>query len=90
MLLTAMKMAVDEVPETRSRLFQDLKINKEDNMKIPAVVAEMKPVTKSTVYRKIKLLEKAKLLERTENESCDKPITERQKTFAKQYVRQAG
>ena len=39
-------------------------------MKIPAVVAEMKPVTKSTVYRKIKLLEKAKLLERIENETC--------------------
>ena len=39
-------------------------------MKIPAVVTEMKPVTKSTVYRKIKLLEKAKLLERIENETC--------------------
>ena len=41
-------------------------------MKIPAVVAEMKPVTKSTVYRKIKLLEKAKLLtaDAQDGENC--------------------
>ena len=48
-------------PKLDQDCFKILKLIKEDNMKIPAVVAEMKPVTKSTVYRKIKLLEKAKL-----------------------------
>ena len=57
-------------PKLDQDCFKILKLIKEDNMKIPAVVAEMKPVTKSTVYRKIKLLEKAKLLERIENETC--------------------
>ena len=59
-------------------------------MKIPAVVAEMKPVTKSTVYRKIKLLEKAKLWRELKMKLVDKPLTERQKTFANLYVLHAG